>query len=404
MCSVKPRKASACSLPALTMPAVRQGYSGAYFASTRSCAAPSWPSRMMLSPFWSRKSRASSENVDRSRKNAWSCCSRSSRVPVVLIVLRRISAICGITSAYVVGDLGRQPEVLDDRRDLRVEPLEVRVDGLEVLADQLAATLERGGERVEGLVDLGGLDGPEQRVEVVEHLLDLDRDLRALDGGARLDVVARRFVGHLEGDVLLAEQRLGDDRAGDVGGDRAHLVGEEPEGQLRALGAGVEAEHLADDDAADLDVGPLGQLQAERRGLEGDLVVVDELLGEDAVGQPDARPAAGAGRRPRGPCGLRRRGMAQPASRTVVVVPQMAIDRNRSRTLIATMLVRTARPTATPTPAGPPRGVVAVVAVDQDHRHREDQHLAERPQHVAGRQELVEVVVEGARRSGRRTW
>ena len=37
MCRVKPRNASAWSLPALTMPRVRQVYSGAYFAKTRSC-------------------------------------------------------------------------------------------------------------------------------------------------------------------------------------------------------------------------------------------------------------------------------------------------------------------------------------------------------------------------------
>ena len=48
---------------------------------------------------------------------------------------------------------------------------------------------------------------------------------------------------------------------------------------------------------------------------------------------------------------------ASPAILTVVVVPQIAIDRNRSMTLIATMLVRTARPTATPTPAGPPEAL-----------------------------------------------
>ena len=65
--------------------------------------------------------------------------------------------------------------------------------------------------------------------------------------------------------------------------------------------------------------------------------------------------------------------------------------------LIATIEVRTALPTATPTPAGPPEACVAVVAVDQDHDDREDQHLAERPQHVAGWQEQVEVVVVGAR-------
>ena len=37
-------------------------------------------------------------------------------------------------------------------------------------------------------------------------------------------------------------------------------------------------------------------------------------------------------------------------SRTVVEAPQMAMDSSRSMTLIATMLERTARPTATPTP------------------------------------------------------
>ena len=47
----------------------------------------------------------------------------------------------------------------------------------------------------------------------------------------------------------------------------------------------------------------------------------------------------------------------QPASLTVVVEPQMAMDRNRSMTLTATIEVRTARPTATPTPAGPPLAV-----------------------------------------------
>ena len=37
-----------------------------------------------------------------------------------------------------------------------------------------------------------------------------------------------------------------------------------------------------------------------------------------------------------------------------------------------------------------------MVAVDQDHRDREHQDLAEGPQHVTGRQELVEVVVVGS--------
>ena len=46
--------------------------------------------------------------------------------------------------------------------------------------------------------------------------------------------------------------------------------------------------------------------------------------------------------------------MPQPANLTVVEDPQIAIDRNRSITLTATIEVRTAWPTATPTPAGPP--------------------------------------------------
>ena len=78
------------------------------------------------------------------------------------------------------------------RRDLRVEPLEVGVDGLEVLAELVAAALERGGDRVEGHVELGRLDRAQQRVEVGEHLLDLDRDLGALDDVAGLDGVAGR--------------------------------------------------------------------------------------------------------------------------------------------------------------------------------------------------------------------
>ena len=44
----------------------------------------------------------------------------------------------------------------------------------------------------------------------------------------------------------------------------------------------------------------------------------------------------------------------QPANRTVTVVPQIAIEANRSTTLMTTIDVRTALPTAIPTPAGPP--------------------------------------------------
>ena len=40
-----------------------------------------------------------------------------------------------------------------------------------------------------------------------------------------------------------------------------------------------------------------------------------------------------------------------------MVAPQMASERKKSTMLIATIEVRTALPTATPTPAGPPLAV-----------------------------------------------
>ena len=46
-----------------------------------------------------------------------------------------------------------------------------------------------------------------------------------------------------------------------------------------------------------------------------------------------------------------------PVIRTVVVEPQIAKLRKKSATTTVTMLVRIARPTAMPTPAGPPEAV-----------------------------------------------
>src|SRR5688500_14053000 len=55
------------------------------------------------------------------------------------------------------------------------------------------------------------------------------------------------------------------------------------------------------------------------------------------------------------------------------------------------------RPARCPTDAGGPAGGgVAVVAVDEDHRDREEEQLEERPQHVDRWQELQEVMVVGA--------
>ena len=83
-----------------------------------------------------------------------------------------------------------------------------------------------------------------------------------------------------------------------------------------------------------------------------------ELLGEDGADQPDARATSRPTKTtPRMRWWSRSRSSRQPASLTVVEEPQMAMDRNRSITLTATIEVRTARPTATPTPAGPPLAV-----------------------------------------------
>ena len=49
--------------------------------------------------------------------------------------------------------------------------------------------------------------------------------------------------------------------------------------------------------------------------------------------------------------------IAHPVILTVVVEPQIAKLRKKSATTIVTMLVRIARPTAMPTPAGPPEAV-----------------------------------------------
>ena len=138
--------------------------------------------------------------------------------------------------------------------------------------------------RVERHVEVGRLHRAQQRVEVGEHLLDLDRDLRALDGLPDLRATRRtRTLGDLQRDVLLAEQGLGHDRAGDVGRDLLPLARVEAQRELAPSAVGLEVEHLADDHAAHLDVGTLGQLQADLAGLQGHLVVVGELLGEDGV-------------------------------------------------------------------------------------------------------------------------
>ena len=74
---------------------------------------------------------------------------------------------------------------------------------------------------------------------------------------------ARSPVGDLEGDVLLAEERLGQDRGGHVPRDVVELVRVEAQRELGAVAVGRRVEDLAHDHAADLDVRARGQLEAD---------------------------------------------------------------------------------------------------------------------------------------------
>ena len=254
-----------------------------------------------------------------------------------------------------VGDPRREPQVLDEGGQLGVEAGQVVVERLERLAELLAPPLEGGRDRVEGGVEVGGLHRTQQGVEVAEHLLDLDGEVGALDDVAVGDRLRRRpAVGDDQGDELLAEEGLGQDRGGDVARHVGGAVPVEAERDVGARSGGLVVEHLAHDHSLDLDVGARWQLEPDPGRLDRDLVVVGELVGEHAVRRPHRTEHEDQEHDSQG---LRLHRRRHPASRTVVDAPQIAMDISRSSTLMATMLVRTARPTATPTPAGPPEAL-----------------------------------------------
>ncbi len=241
---------------------------------------------------------------------------------------------------------------------LRVHLLQVAVERLEALADLVAAALEGVGEGVQRVVQLSRLHRAQQRVEVVEHPLDLDRHLGLVDLVACREGLGGRVLGDVELDVLLTEERLGHDRGRHVLRDRLDQLGLDAQLQGGAVALGLRLHDLADDHAADLDVRLRGQLQADRAGAQVHAVEGDELLREHGVHQPDAADQHADEHDTEEPVvGEELVHHGQPANLTVVEEPQMAMDRNRSITLIATIEVRTARPTATPTPAGPPLAV-----------------------------------------------
>ena len=159
-----------------------------------------------------------------------------------------------------------------------------------------------------------------------------------------------------------------------TGGDRyvipqvslVELVRLERQGEPGAVRGRLDRAHLPDDEAPELDVGAVLELAARAVRVEGHEGDGDERLlvardGEADQGCDDHEKddtvelgAEAYARQLRERAGGR---VAHPAIRTLVVVPQMASDRKKSTMLIATIDVRTALPTATPTPAGPPDAV-----------------------------------------------
>ena len=228
-----------------------------------------------------------------------SLLSFASRPSSVLPVVTRVAQGRGDLGEHVGVEVGRprqQPEVLDERGDLRVDPLEVGVERLEVLAELVAAALERGGERVEGLVDLGRLDGAQQRVEVVERLLDLDGHLGLLDRVAGLDAVAGRAVlGDLR--ARRTSRRTASwarSRAVTLAGMVSISLGVEAELEVGAVAVGASCRAPRRRcTPRTLTSARSGSCRPDARGLQRDLVVVGELLGEDREGEPHAGAAAG---------------------------------------------------------------------------------------------------------------
>ncbi len=260
-----------------------------------------------------------------------------------------------------------------------VQRLEVAVDEHEVATDLVTAAVERRRQGAQGGRELGRLDRAQQRVEVVEDGLELDGHPAAV---LRDDVAgpdrSRRLGRRDQVDVALAEERLGQQASGDVRRDLRDLVGLERQLEPRPRRRGLDVAHLADEQAAQLDVRALLQLAAQAVRIERDHDDGREALLERRDGETEKqrqheeeddsvcllpqtfprvlgdRARCRVGADVRGGIGRRD---GHPAILTLVVAPQMARERKKSTMLMATIEVRTAVPTATPTPAGPPEAV-----------------------------------------------
>ncbi len=261
----------------------------------------------------------------------------------------------GSRVAVHLGDVGQPREVLGEGGQVRIEAVQIVLHAREVVADPVAAPLEGGGERGERGVELAGLHGPQQRQQVVHQLLELDADAGAVLGDdiAGADGPGRGARGRDQVDVLLAEQRLGQQACVRVGRDGRDVLRLERDVERRLRPVGMHRAHLADQQPAQLDVGARIELVAEAVGLQLDPYGRGEHLLVHGDGQGQQQREHGEEHDAVQPQSQHSH-PAHPAIRTVVPAPQIASDRKKSRTLIATIEVRTARPTATPTPAGPP--------------------------------------------------
>jgi hypothetical protein len=141
----------------------------------------------------------------------------------------------GRRALEVVGEVGEPAEVLPSAGISGVDLLQVAVDQLEVLADLVAAAAQAPGDAFSVVLTCCGLEGAQQRQQVVERLLGLARHLGAVlrDDVALGDRLADRRPRDDEVDVLLAEQRLGQQPRRDVARDEVDLVGVEREPHAR---------------------------------------------------------------------------------------------------------------------------------------------------------------------------
>jgi uncharacterized membrane protein required for colicin V production len=250
----------------------------------------------------------------------------------------------------------------------------------QVVPQPLTPTLQRTGQRVQRRRQLARLHRPQQRQQVRKHRLQLDRHTRPVltDHIPRPQVsprhhhrTTRRRRDQI--DEPLPEQRLGQQPRPHPRRDEVHLPRVQRQPQPGPLGRHRDRGHLTDDHPAQLHIRAPLQLRTDPVGQQRHVHRAGEPALEHRHRQPDqqrhhhqehhpvgmvGQPGQEALGGPHRPCGRRLWfGHGQPAIRTVVVAPHTAREKKKSTMLMATMEVRTALPTATPTPAGPPEAV-----------------------------------------------